>query len=283
MPVLRWIAALALVSSTLPAAAATAPDVRSDVAGIHIVAATTLPAPRRPMRFGPDHFCRNGVIDPPKTAAGKQAASLGWLVSSEQQAAGYTAIGVFSRGGQGTSGTCFIEDGNIVIYHDAQPVAIVYGDAPKEDEGGLIGGVVATLTTGRLRILDWTPATAASADIVLAADRIDVVAIADREIACGDITLPNLRNRSIPEMRKLLAPFGWSPAKSTGIEEDVGAEVSAYRRQGLTEVQDCAGTGYGFCSVRYTHRGGTVLNVTTMGDEPSVARYSVTCAGDTPR
>ncbi|MBC7990569.1 MAG: hypothetical protein H7Y19_13430, partial [Luteimonas sp.] len=233
-----------------------------------------------PIRFEQGHFCRNGAIDPSKTAAGKQAAALGWLVTSEQQAAGYTAIGVFSRGSQGTSGTCFIADGNIVIYRDARPVAIVYGDVPVDDEGGSIGGVVATLTAGRLRISDWTPVGSESADITLAPDRIDVVAIAEKETACGDITVPNIRGKSIPQARTLLAPFGWRPAVfgDAASKDNPYDAARDYRNEGLTEFETCSGTGYGFCSVRYDHRSGAVLGVTTVGDgTPTVSGVSVTC------
>lgn len=282
-----WMATAALLLLAMPACAATAaaPSVRSDVDGIRIVSATTLPAPRRPMTFEPGHFCRSAAVDAPRTRAGRAAAALGWSVTSEVQAGSDTAVGVFSRGGQGTSGTCFINDGNIVIYRAAQPVAIVYGDAPADDAGGPIGGVVKTLTANRLRISDWTPVGFEHADIVLAADRIQVLPIAAKETACGNVTIPNLRGKAIPEARKLLAPYSWSPARFP--VDDAGAAIgdaaAEYRKQGLTEFEGCSGTGYGFCNVGYTHRSGAVLDVTTVGDEPEVARYTVTCAGDGTR
>lgn len=261
-------------------ARAAQPAVGSEVPSLSIVATTTLPAPRERMAFEEGNFCRNGLSDPTRTAAGRHAASLGWYVTSEVAAGGYTAVGIFSRGGQATSGTCLIQDGNVVLYRGAQPVAIVYGPPANKDEGGQIGSVVSTLTPDRLRISDWTPAGFESADIVLAPDRIAVVAIAERETACGGITLPNLRGKSIAQARALLAPFGWKPA-DFGSSEDAGdgyGGATDYRRAGLTEFETCSGTGYGFCSVRYTHAGGVVLGVTTIGEEPpTVSGYEVTC------
>ncbi|MDO5642881.1 MAG: hypothetical protein Q4G26_10935, partial [Paracoccus sp. (in: a-proteobacteria)] len=52
--------------------------------------------------------------------------------------------------------------------------------------------------------------------------------------------------------------------------------------EGFPEIQDCAGTGFGFCGFDYRNANGDVLNVTTVGERyegsgPDVSSYGVTC------
>ena len=258
------------------AAQAQLPAVRSDLPGYRIVASDTLPAPTRRQDFGDGGFCGNLPIEP-KTAAGRQAAALGWYVTSEARLAGYTAVGIFSRGESATSGTCLVQDGNVVVYRGDTPAAIVYEPPRADGEAGSIGGVVTTLSSERLRISDFTPAGFENADLLLGPDSVAVVPVAAMETACGSVALPNLRGKTIPQARKLLAPHGWRPA---GEPEEGVSDLDAargFRKQGLTEYESCSGTGYGFCSVRYAHPGGAVLHVTTVGDDGTVSTYGVDC------
>ena len=48
-------------------------------------------------------------------------------------------------------------------------------------------------------------------------------------------------------------------------------------KQGVVEVQDCSGTGYGFCGFNYRHRKGFTLSVRSMGEDYAVDGYSVHC------
>lgn len=258
-------------------AEAESPAVRSDVAGIRIAAVDALPAPRQVQRFESGDFCDNIRIEP-ATPAGRHAAKRGWYVTSEVEESGYTAVGIFSRGGNATSGTCLVSDGNVVLYRGERPVAIVYEPPHPRNEGGLIGGVRPTLSAGRLRISDWTPPGFAHADIVLDANSIAVTGIAALETACGSIGLPNIRGMDIPAARKALAPHGWKPADFRGQDGDNPHDfATTMRNWGSIEFETCSGTGYGFCAVRYTHAGGAVLNVATTGDEPAVSSYEVRC------
>jgi hypothetical protein len=260
---------------------ATTLQVRSEVEGFRITEVDALPAPRNAQAFKEDDFC-DGIQIQPKTRAGRHAASLGWHVTSETSLNGFDAVGVFSRGGAATSGTCLISDGNIVLYRDHQPVAIVYEPSAAPDTAGRIGGVVTTLSPDRLRISDWTPPAYQSADIVLVADAITVAPIAAMETACGQVQVPNLRGLAIPAVRKALAPHGWKPAAFPNTDDTVLDAASTHRNAGLTEFETCAGTGYGFCSVRYIHATGTVLDVTTTGEDPEVSGYEVQCSAPAP-
>lgn len=276
---LARLAALALLWFAL-AAPAFAVDVRSDVPGFRIAAAATLPPPRQPQAFESGDFCANLKVAP-KTAGGRLAARLGWHVTSEEARAGYTAVGIFSRGGSGTSGTCLIEDGNVVLFRGAQPVAIVYEPRKRggvEQGAGAIGGVVPANAPDRLRISDFTPIGLENADLLLGADSIAVVPVAASETVCGGLVLPNLRGKTVPDTRKALAPHGWRPAGDPSVSTEAPLDAAAaFRKQGLTEYETCSGTGYGFCGLRYRHRSGAVLSVTTVGDAGTVSGYSVEC------
>lgn len=279
MPLPGWIAALALCLSVMDAAAETL-NVSSSVPGVHVVAADVLPAPPQPATLASDSFCRNASVARPSTAAGRHVAALGWAVTSEEQAGDYTAVGIFSRGHDGTSGACTISDGNVALYRGSKLVAIVYGDPGESDAGGIVGGVMGTLTQGRLRISDWTPPNYPSADIVLTADRIDVVPIADSEIACGGLVVPNLYGKPISSARVALKRQGWRPndLRQPASEDDAYDLAAGYRADGLAEIESCAGTGYGFCAASYVHPSGSVLNVTSTEGPDSISSYSVACA-----
>lgn len=257
---------------------AAGPAVSSQVKELHIATRDKLPPPRDPQMLEEGHFCRMRVITP-TTAAGRAVAARGWYVTSEVRAAGYTSVGAFSRGSEGTSGTCFIADGNIFVFRGQALVAIVYGDAPEDEySGGLIGGVTGTTLPDRIRITDRTPPDLAQADLRFGVDTIAVVPVAERETFCGRLEVPNLRGKEIPEARKVLAREGWRPAPPEALDEGYDA-AKGYRAEGMPEFETCSGTGYGFCAVNYEHAGGARLHVTTVGDEPpTVSAYDVECA-----
>lgn len=270
-------AALCLLPVASPAYA-DGPTVDSQVKALHIAVRDALPPPRDPQVLEEGHFCRMQVITP-KTAAGRAVAARGWYVTSEVPLAGHTSVGAFSRGGEGTSGTCFIADGNIFVFRGPALAAIVYGDASDDDSGGLIGGVTGTSLPDRVRITDRTPPDIAHADLQFGADTITVVPVAERETFCGRLELPNLRGKEIPEVRKLLARQGWRPDPPEAPEEAGYDAANGYRAEGMPEFETCSGTGYGFCAVNYAHAGGARLHVTTVGDEPpTVSAYDVECA-----
>lgn len=275
----RAVPAACCLLFTVFSASAAAPVVRSEVKGLHIAARDALPAPRKPQVLEEGHFCRMQVTEP-KTTAGRAVAARGWYVTSEVQAGGYTSVGAFSRGGEGTSGTCLIAGGNVFVFRGPALAAIVYGDPPEgEYVGGPIGGVAGTTLPDRVRITDRTPPNLAQADLRFTADAIEVVAVAERETFCGNLVVPNLRGMDIPKARKILAKAGWRPAPPAATDEEDRFDAAAgYRAKGLTEFETCSGTGYGFCAVNYERADGAQLHVTTLGDEPpTVSAYDVQC------
>lgn len=77
-----------------------------------------------------------------------------------------------------------------------------------------------------------------------------IAPIAAMETACGGVVVPNLRGKTVPDARTLLASHGRRPDG----HPDPGAgdldAATGLRKQGLTEYEACSGTDYGFCTVR---------------------------------
>ena len=263
-------------STTAPAAAAKADapgfTATSEVSGLHATALGTLPAAKGARAFSEGHFC-SFISKRPETAGGKDAASKGWTVTSEVKSGELTSVGIFSRGEEGTSGTCMVQDGNIAVYKGQQLLGLVYGDTPEADSLSPIGGIIKTQIANRVRIGDFTPANYLSADIELSETGMKVVPLAASENYCG-LDVPNLYGKEVPQARALLAKSGWKPSPP---REEGDAPPSGHLSQ-EPEIADCSGTGYGFCSGGYAHKSGAFLSFTTAGDGPAtIVSYGVNC------
>ena len=93
----------------------------------------------------------------------------------------------------------------------------------------------------------------------------------------GTAQLPNLYGMPIAKARNLLTQHGWKPVARNRTQDEIGYAITDLVRQGFTEVDDCSGTGFGFCRFDYAGPAGT-LGVTTVGDGDSpVADYTVQC------
>ena len=270
--------------STESAAAAPAPTVEvpkidspgftaaSEIPGLHATALSALPTAKSGKTFNEGHFC-SYIAKRPETAGGQDAAGKGWTVTSEVKSGELTSVGIFSRGEEGTSGTCMIQDGNIAIYKGKQLLGLVYGDKPEADSLSSVGGVIRTQIANRVRIGDFTPANYLSADIELSETGFKVVPLAASENYCG-MDVPNLYGKEVPQARALLAKSGWKPSPP---REEGDAPPSGHLSQ-EPEIADCSGTGYGFCSGGYAHKSGAFLTFTTAGDGPAtIVSYDVNC------
>ncbi len=93
--------------------------------------------------------------------------------------------------------------------------------------------------------------------------------------------MPLIYGQPVDRARAALAQAGWSPLPYTGERgpQGLAPDIAA---AGVTEVEECSGTGFGFCAYRYRGPAGD-LSVTTMGDFgadgslPVVAFYGVDC------
>ena len=250
--------------------------VSSSVPELHIRTLQILPkAPHDAAGLG--DFCRNKGITP-TTPGGKAAAARGWTVTSEEALGPYTAVGIFSRGGNATSGICLIQNGNIAVWQGSQLLAGVYDAQVEQDAGGRVGGVTPLEGAPAVRIWDWIGA-GPTADLVLADGELQLRPTAPSDSVCkGRNTVANVYGKPVPQARRLLARNGWKPLPPSAADADNPHDpATRYRKQGMPEFESCSGTGMGYCGLNYRHANGARLMVTTIGDDHRVANWSVQC------
>ncbi|KJM56111.1 hypothetical protein B5M10_23645 [Pluralibacter gergoviae] len=73
--------------------------------------------------------------------------SRGTLLSSDSLA----------RGGEGTSGSCFIKNGNVAIFDKGKLSALIYGDEIKDDGYSMTGAVSKTNLKNTFRLREFLP------------------------------------------------------------------------------------------------------------------------------
>lgn len=254
-------------------AVAKAPDIASQVRGLVATSLDVLPTNHttRPET----EFCPALVSDP-ETPAGRQIAQANWGVTAEIETGGLTFVSFIGTLTNGTSGSCQLTDGNIGVFEADRLVGLIY--SAQTDEPGI--GAIMALEGGGIRIWDGGYLSAPLADMrVLDEDLVLVQPLNRRDPACsGTLSVPTLFGLPIHLARRILISEGWTPQPA----QDVA--FSSYvtdLRKTLPELQDCSGTGFGFCSYDYA-REGAALYVSTAGEgeegsTPKIVGTSVTC------
>lgn len=264
-------AALALAAG---AAGAEGPRLASQVPGIAVLPLTELPA--APAATGERQYCSHLFTDP-ETEAGRAVRGKGWEVTGEVPLGPWTAVSFVGDWLPSTSGTCDLIEGNIGLFSGAQLVGLVYSADP---DAQLIGRATAFGPAG-LRIFDGSVLPGPVADLRLIGTDVAVTPPAPEEPVCGSATVPYIHGLPIDMARGLLAEYGWRPVPQPAAVSGMAQEIAA---AGVTEVEDCAGTGFGFCSYAYEGPAGG-LSVATAGEPsddyglPAVVGHSVRCGG----
>lgn len=255
-------------------AAAASLQARSDIKGVSLVALATLP--HSPEKAPIDEYCE-GYRAKKLTAAGRQVAGLGWIVTSEASLGRYRVVTFASGFTPGTSALCFARNPNIAVFDGVRPVALAYGS--RRAEGAL--GVVEPLESGALLI--WgDPPGAPVGELRQEAGGLRLTAIAPQRAFCrGRAVVPNVYGKPLDAARRILIAHGWRPLRPSEKpgEFDTAADLA---RRGVVEAQTCSGTGVGYCEFKYRAPAG-VLGLTTVGGEPkpadnTVVSYDVDCA-----
>lgn len=250
-------------------------DLTSQVPGLAIAALDDVP--NSPMDQGDREGCSHKLVGGPTTPAGEVAHFQGWGVTAEVPLGDLTAVSFVGRFGQGTSGSCELLDGNLGLFAGDRLQAVIYATDPEKT---LIGFAV-PFGDGGLRLWsgDFLPVPLADVQRT-ASGGIAVVPLAQREPVCnGAAELPLMYGLPIDRARALLIAEGWQPVTGQTNTASYAAEIAA---AGVPEVEDCSGTGFGYCAYRYTGAAGT-LNVTTMGEIgedgslPMVTDYGMDC------
>ena len=269
----RILTALALTALASPALA----ELRlvSQVPGLDLVRLATLPA--APEMEGEAEFCTHLFVEAATTAGGRDATAKGWHVTAEALLGDLTAVSFVGSASPATSGSCELQDGNVALYSGSQLVALVYGTKPDE----LRVASLRPFGTG-LRILSGDLIAATTADLSYDGSTLTIAAPAAEEPVCnGAATVPAIEGQPIDRARQTLIAAGWQPVPGDPAQQALGwaRDLAA---AGVPEVEDCSGTGFGFCAFSYAGPAATLSVVTAgVGGEdgslPAVVRYGVDC------
>jgi len=269
------LSALLINGIGLSAHAQQANDVsaKSDVAGIEFVTLGHLP--KAPASAASQKDC-DWMLTKPKTAGGQAVAAQGWGVTAEQPLGAYQAVSFAGQFEPSTSGTCQIDKGNVAIFSGRQLIALAYaGKGAKQTIGS-----IAVLQEG-LRIWDGDLVAAPVADIhVLDGKNLEVVAVAAEDAVCQSAgNVPNVYGERIGQARQSLIAAGWAPLKNPkdlAASEDQYSQELELSKQGIVEVDTCAGTGLAFCNFYY-RKDAMELSVTTASEDRRVVGYGIQC------
>ncbi|MGL4310774.1 MAG: hypothetical protein ACRCSU_09820 [Paracoccaceae bacterium] len=235
--------------------------------------------PNAPATAGQRDRCDHLLVQPDSPAA-RSVAEKGWAVTADMPFGPYQAVSFVGRMEPATSGTCDLSEGNVGIFSGGDLVAIVYM-AP--DQIQKIGRVV-PFGDGGLRIWNGDVLPAPLADIRLAPRAgISVIPLAQVDELCGGAAaVPFIYGQPIDAARKMLMESGWAPVDQTASGNRISGVAKDLAEMGIVEVDDCSGTGFGFCG--YEYRGlSSTLSVVTVGETasdgslPVVSGYGVRC------
>lgn len=253
-----------LLSLCLAAPAAHA-ETPAPVGGIVLSPVRTLS--RNPTTLAPESCARIA----PQTPEGQSVAAQGWAVTSELTRSAQVLVTFAGQDASGAQPGCTLTDGNLAVFRAGALEAIGYSP----DRQSLIGAVRAFDTAGARLWSGDTPA-APLADLELTASGARLLPLAATETVCGGPVVPAIHNQPITAARTALQANGWAPKLNPAPSQALADLVAT----GLPEVEDCAGTGMGYCNFLYTHSAGAALSVTTIdaGDSPPVViSYDATC------
>ncbi|BAV99670.1 hypothetical protein [Lysobacter enzymogenes] len=273
-----------------PAPSAAAPgSLPTDIAGLRLERLSALPALPKQDNAEVAGDCS---VEP-KSAEARAAVVRGWKVFAEREWQGYRVVGVAGAPGVLAGMGCTAGGGRLLFFRDGQAVAQVFEPDARAEEGdsgvqGFDDGEDAKLRGGdaALGVFDWAVQRAR----VRAEDgALRLVALPETDRYCGGrAAVPRVEGVALPQARERLLAHGWRAAPPQREEPGfVGGLVEA----GFPEVEDCAGTGQGFCSFAYRNDAGDRLTLISAGelsrpekpgDEeywPHARHAGVACAG----
>lgn len=243
----------------------------SQVRGVDIMHLSQLP--KAPKKSDETESCDRPTSKTPSAEA-RAVEQQGWTVTGEAKLGSLQVVSFVADTEEGTSGSCLLKDGNIAFYDGGKLVALAY--ASKKT----------TLSLGRveersdvLRLWDGDLVQQPVADVKLIGGKgIVITALPNEDKFCaGQVAVPNVYNVPIILARIMFKEYGWQPEQS---KQESDSSSQGLVDMGITEVDGCAGTGFGFCGFEYKNAGHS-LSVVTVGDSPdtpSVISYDVKCS-----
>ncbi|MGU3780309.1 hypothetical protein [Burkholderia metallica] len=270
-------ASLAAVACVMLGATASAetPRTASEIAGASLVPLGVLP-----------HSPENGSLDPfcaryrakTATAAGREVAKRGWIVTSEAPLGRYTVVTFASGFRAGTSAICFARNGNVGVFDGTTLVALGY----TARNAGWQLGTADRLENGALLIWGGDGPAPPVGELHDEHGALRLTRLAAESTYCGGrAVVPNVYGKPLDVARRTLIARGWQPLRPRE-QPDAMDGAATLAKHGIIEAEACSGTGVGYCALRYRSAAG-VLGVTTVGGEPdkpsanTVIDYQVAC------
>ncbi|NJM83331.1 MAG: hypothetical protein HC844_13320 [Tabrizicola sp.] len=203
----------------------------------------------------------------------------GWGVTGEAALGPWTAVSFVGGYSPSTSSTCELLDGNVGVFAGDRLVALIYARDPKS----VLVGRIRAFGDGSVRIASGDLVAFPVADLRQVGGTVVTVSpLAPSEPVCqGAASVPYIEGLPIDLARVLLAEAGWQPDGSVASGRS-GGMAEALAELGIVEVEDCAGTGFGFCRYAYVSPVAT-LGVISVGEGredgslPTVSGYTATC------
>lgn len=239
--------------------------------GITLVTGSELPQASARIDRG---YCRHLEVQP-QTPAGRAVAGAGWPVTGEEPLGPLTVVSFAAGFRSMTSGACILTGGRIGIFDGADLLALA---TPPQPNGTAIG-TLRPAGEDRLRIWSGEMLPRPAADITLADGAPVIVPLPLSDDLCdGTLTMPLIHGLTLTDASERLAGHGWEPARLAPPSDPIAATLAA---SGFTGVEQCSGTGFGFCSLVFV-QGDATASVLTFGDlnlpaGPVLADYDVTC------
>jgi hypothetical protein len=228
--------------------------------------------PRAPASAASRSECAGQVIDA-KSAAAREVAEAGWGVTGEAKVGDYQLVSFAGSFEPGTSGSCFVSKGNVGVFEGTALRAVAYARPGSKETIGRIQ----PFGKDGARIWHGDIVPAPIADIRRSAQGLVIGKLAAEEQTCGG-SVPPINDMPITRARKELIAAGWSPVNHGTPDDRIDEREQTLAQLGVTEVDSCSGTGFGYCSFDY-RKGKAKLGVTTVGDneDPAVSDYGVSC------
>ncbi|QQP95579.1 hypothetical protein [Lysobacter enzymogenes] len=229
----------------------------------------------------------------PASVEARAAQARGWKVFGEREWQGYRVVGVAAAPGVLAGMGCTSGGGRLLLFRDGRSVAQVFEPGARAGDAtvgvqGFDDGEDAKLRGGdaALGVYDWAVQRAR----IRADDgTLRLQALPEADLYCGGrAAVPRVEGVALPQARERLLARGWRAAPPQ--REEPGF-VAGMIEAGYPEVEDCAGTGQGFCSFAYRNPAGDRLTLVTAGelsraerpgDEeywPHARHAGVACAG----
>lgn len=262
-----------------PAVAAASEQALGEAGGLRLEALGEVPAP--PADGEAEVEVGGDCSVAPESAEARAAEAKGWKVFAEREWQGHRVVGVAVAPGVAAGMGCTSGGGRLLFFRDGRPVAQLLepGARASQIDSGVQGFDDGEDARRRgdaaLGVFDWA---VQRARVRVENGALGLAALPETDRYCGGrVAVPRVESIELKQARERLLARGWRAAPPK--REEPGF-VSGMVESGYPEVEDCSGTGQGFCSFAYRNEAGDRLTLVTAGETPTGRHAAVLCAGE---